>query len=165
LSFLEADRSFNFSYFREKEDIDHMKRRDFIISTSVISLGSMSLGIEACKPDNSILIAGDMQEYLRRLHEVSEPSVDRIVIGDPETRIIKVGTCWQPYFSTLRRAKELGVNLLIVHEPTFYTHWDLDTEPAMFQSSPSPARENYRKAIEEKKNLDRGECNGDHQEP
>jgi hypothetical protein len=40
---------------------------------------------------------------------------------------------------------------MIVHEPTFYTHWDLDAEPGLFYSTPEPARENYLKAIEEKK--------------
>ena len=96
-----------------------MKRRDFIINTSLVSLGSMSLGLQANPPQRGILTAADMQDYLRGLHEVGEPSVDRIVIGDPLTKISKVGTCWQPYFSTLRKAKEQGINLMIVHEPTF----------------------------------------------
>ena len=82
---------------------------------------------------------------------MAEPSVDRIVIGDPGTRILKVGTCWQPYFSTLRKARQLGINLMIVHEPTFYTHWDLDTEPGLFHAAPTPAREKYLAAIEAKK--------------
>ena len=128
-----------------------MKRRAFIINTSMVSLGSMTLGIQACSPKSNIVSAGDMQEYLRSLHEVSEPSVDRIVIGDPETKILKAGTCWQPYFSTLRKAKELGINLMIVHEPTFYVHWDLDQENGMFDRAPSPARENYEEAVETKR--------------
>ena len=117
----------------------------------MISLGSMTLGIQARSPDNSIITAANMQEYLRSLHEVQEPSVDRIVIGDPETKIRKVGTCWQPYSSTLRKAKELGVNLMIVHEPTFYAHWDLDQENDMFERTPSPAKENYMEAVKKKK--------------
>jgi len=128
-----------------------MKRRDFIISTSVASLGSMTLGLNARPPEKSLVTAGDMQDYLRSLHEVSEPSVDRIIIGDPATKIIRAGTCWQPYFSTLRKAKEQGVNLMIVHEPTFYTHWDLDREQELFDTTPSPAREKYMAAIKKKK--------------
>ncbi len=128
-----------------------MKRREFIISTSLVSLGGMTLGIQAKAPEGSIITARDMHEYLRSLHQVSEPSVDRIVIGDPDTKIRKVGTCWQPYFSTLKMAKEQGINLMIVHEPTFYTHWDLDQENGLFHTSPSPAREQYLAAIEKKK--------------
>ena len=128
-----------------------MKRRDFIINTSVASLGSVTLGLNARPPGKSLVTAGDMQDYLRSLHEVSEPSVDRIIIGDSGTKIQKVGTCWQPYFKTLRKAKELGINLMIVHEPTFYTHWDLDQESGLFNTVPLPAREKYLDAIQEKK--------------
>ena len=42
------------------------------------------------------------------------------------------------------------MNLLIVHEPTFYTHWDLDQEGGLFQNTPSPAREKYLEAIRKK---------------
>ena len=128
-----------------------MKRREFILSTSLASAGSAVLGVHSVLPKEGISTAADMQKYLRSLHKVAEPSVDRIVIGDPATVIRKVGTCWQPYFLTLRRAREMGINLMIVHEPTFYTHWDLDTEPGLFYSTPEPARENYLEAIEEKK--------------
>ncbi|RLD66164.1 MAG: NGG1p interacting factor NIF3 [Bacteroidetes bacterium] len=129
----------------------HMKRRDFIINTSLISLGSLSLGLHANSPQRDIHTAADMQDYLRGLHEVGEPSVDRIVIGNPLTKISKVGTCWQPYFSTLRKAKEQEINLMIVHEPTFYAHWDLDGKDEMFVSTPSPAKEKYVEAVENKK--------------
>lgn len=128
-----------------------MKRRDFIIRSSLVSLGSVSLGLQANSLKRGILTAADMQDYLRSLHQVSEPSVDRIVIGDPQTKIARVGTCWQPYFSTLREAKEQGINLMIVHEPTFYTHWDLDQEDELFSRTPSPAQEKYVEAVVTKK--------------
>lgn len=128
-----------------------MKRRAFIRNTSLASLSSAILGVRAGSQGQGIETASDMQNYLRSLHEVAEPSVDRIVIGDPGTRILKVGTCWQPYFSTLRKARQLGINLMIVHEPTFYTHWDLDTEPGPFHATPTPARKKYMEAIEAKK--------------
>lgn len=128
-----------------------MKRREFILSTSLASAGSAVLGVHSAFPKEGISTAADMQKYLRSLHKVAEPSVDRIVIGDPATVIRKVGTCWQPYFHTLLRATDMGINLMIVHEPTFYTHWDLDTEPGLFYSTPEPAREKYLEAIEKKK--------------
>lgn len=115
------------------------------------SVASITLGVKAAPPESSIATAGDMQKYLRSIHVVPEPSVDRIVIGDPETKIRKVGTCWQPYFSTLRQAKELGINIMIVHEPTFYTHWDLDQESGLYDSTPSPAKEKYQEAIAKKR--------------
>jgi putative NIF3 family GTP cyclohydrolase 1 type 2 len=128
-----------------------MKRRDFIINASVASWGTIALGFEASGRERTIRTAQDMQNYLRSLYAVPEPSVDRVVIGDPETTISKVGTCWMPYFKTLRHAKEMGINLLIVHEPTFYTHWDLDEKGGLFPNAPSPARQEYLDAIARKK--------------
>ena len=73
--------------------------------------------------------ARELNEYLISRCEVDLPGkklVDRIVIGDPETPVKKVGTCWQPYGETLHRAHDAGVNVMVVHEPTFYHHLDLD---------------------------------------
>ena len=125
-----------------------MKRRDFIMTTG---LASMSLGIYPMMIGENILTAGDLQKYLRSLHTVKEPSVDRIIIGDPDTKIKKVGTAWTPYFKTLKDAVSKGVNVLIVHEPTFYTHWDLDQKTKDFYNSPAAAREKYLEALESKK--------------
>lgn len=99
------------------------------------------------------LIAKDVQDYLRSLIEVEEPSVDRIIIGDPNTEVTKIGTAWTPYWKTLKEANARGVNTLVVHEPTFYTHWDLDRKDlgADYYSSPSPAREEYFEQRDKKK--------------
>ena len=73
--------------------------------------------------------ARELNEYLISRCDVDLPSerlVDRIVIGDPESPVKKVGTCWQPYWETLQRAHDAGVNVMVVHEPTFYHHLDLD---------------------------------------
>ena len=61
-----------------------------------------------------------------------------------------------PYISILKKAVWQGVNVLIVHEPTFYTHWDLDVKDYMVQSyydNPSPAKEQYIEIIDEKRKL------------
>jgi putative NIF3 family GTP cyclohydrolase 1 type 2 len=73
------------------------------------------------------------------------------VIGDPNTGITKVGTAWMPYWKTLKKAVEAGVNTLVVHEPAFYTHWDLDAKKDDYLRAPSPARENYALAVQKKK--------------
>lgn len=69
-----------------------------------------------------------LDSYLKSLTSVPEKTVDRIIIGDPQTEIVKIGTAWMPYWETCREAVAQGVNVLVVHEPTFYTHWDLDGE-------------------------------------
>jgi putative NIF3 family GTP cyclohydrolase 1 type 2 len=129
-----------------------MKRRDFIISTG---LATTSLSFGAFRIEKEIITAADLQKYLRGLRSVGEPSVDRIIIGNPDTKIKKVGTVWTPYLKTLEKAVSLGINVLIVHEPTFYMHWDLENLETKgheyFHNTPSPAREQYLKALEKTK--------------
>jgi len=126
-----------------------MKRRDFITATA---LASLSLKINSSGIEQKIITAGDLQEYLRSLTPVREPSVDRIIFGDPDTIIKKAGTAWTPYFKTLKYAVNRGVNVLVVHEPTFYRHWDLDSQDQSLFNTPSPAKEQYLEAVETKKN-------------
>jgi hypothetical protein len=64
-------------------------------------------------------------KYMRSMVEVDEPSVDKIIIGEPNTGIEKIGTSWMPYWSTLKEAKLKGINTVVTHEPTFYAHHDL----------------------------------------
>jgi putative NIF3 family GTP cyclohydrolase 1 type 2 len=138
-----------------------MKRRSFLemagaASAAAIVPGSTAgplLGSshEGAAPQPARLRAKDVAAYLRSLEEVAEPSVDRIVVGDPETEIAHIGTCWLPYWETCRQAVRDGVNLLIVHEPTFYTHWDLDEKsPDLFGASPT-GQEAYAKEVRIKK--------------
>jgi hypothetical protein len=131
-----------------------MKRRDFIMGAPGASLGAMALSVEASARARKIRTAQDLQDYLRSLYILPEPSSDHIIIGDPETTISKVGTCWMPYFKTLRQAKELGINIMIVHEPTFYYGYrgaDLRQEDGLFPNVPSPARQKYLDAVGRKR--------------
>ena len=125
-----------------------MKRRNFIASTG---LSALALGFTTSYTPGEVQTAKDLQDYLRSLYKVKEPSVDRIVIGKADTRIKKIGTAWMPYFSTLKKAIAEGVNVMVVHEPTFYTHWDLDKKVGDFYNSPSPAKDQYVEAVEEKR--------------
>jgi len=127
-----------------------MQRRRFIELAGLVSAGALLSADAGAKPA-APLRAKDVAAYLRSLEEVAEPSVDRIVVGDPETEIAHIGTCWLPYWETCRQAVRDGVNLLIVHEPTFYTHWDLDEKsPDLFGASPA-GKEAYGKAVQTKK--------------
>ncbi len=97
------------------------------------------------------LTARELNTYLRSLVEVDEPSVDKIIIGDPHTVVKKIGTAWMPYRSTLKKARSLEVNVMVVHEPTFYTHRDLEETQWDWHGAPAPGREMYREQVEEKK--------------
>jgi len=137
-----------------------MRRRRFIELAGAASAGALLAGTgaasltgtpAAARVTAKPLLAKDVAAYLRSLAEVEEPSVDRIVIGGPGTEVTGIGTCWLPYWDTCRQAVRDGVNLLIVHEPTFYTHWDLDEKsPDLFAAS-AAGKEAYGKAVLVKK--------------
>lgn len=127
-----------------------MKRKDFILAGALSSLAFIANNSYTRKDINT---AGDIQSYLRNLYPVNKPSsVDQIIIGDHRTKIRKAGTVWTPYFKTLKDAISLGINVLIVHEPTFYRHLDLiKEEGSELFNIPSPAKEQYLDALEAKK--------------
>jgi hypothetical protein len=138
-----------------------MRRRRFIEMAGAASAGALWGGSATATPAGARvddgaaaaepLLAKDVAVYLRSLVEVTEPSIDRIVIGDPETEVAHIGTAWLPYGDTCRQAVRDGVNLLVVHEPTFYTHWDLDEKsPDLFAAS-AAGKEAYGKAVRVKK--------------
>ena len=51
-------------------------------------------------------------------------TVDRFIIGDPETEVKGIAVGWQSRTEALREAIKLGCNLFVTHEPTFYEHLD-----------------------------------------
>jgi len=129
-----------------------MKRRDFICTAGPTALGlSMLPGALIAKHNSSKMTARDLNTYLRSLVEVDEPSVDKIIVGDPDTIICKIGTAWMPYWHTLKEARENGINTLVVHEPTFYTHRDLEETKWDYLNAPSPGKELYAKQVAAKK--------------
>jgi putative NIF3 family GTP cyclohydrolase 1 type 2 len=136
-----------------------MDRKDFLKSSFLSALGvslvskAHGWNIADIHGDLSseITTAHDLNLFLRSLAEVEEPSVDRIVIGNPGTKIRKIGTCWLPDWDTLKWAVGHKVNVLVVHEPTFYTHWDLDNPVNDFYQAPEKGRNQYVDLVERKK--------------
>lgn len=101
--------------------------------------------------------AVELATYLRNLCKVEGLSVDRIIVGDPNVVIQKVGTCWLPYFNILQQAYDVGVNVLVCHEPTFYAHFDLEkTEDCEYKKyyishGETTALQAYSSMVEKKK--------------
>lgn len=92
----------------------------------------------------------DLYGYLRNLKAVEEPSVDRIIFGDPEMKIEKIATCWMPYFDVLKEAKKQGANVIVTHEPTFYAHHDELSGASEYSRTPK-ARKAYEEMVEKKR--------------
>jgi len=57
-------------------------------------------------------------------------TVDVFKAGDPQTEVTGIVTCMFATMDVLKKAVELGCNLIITHEPVFYNHRD---ETAQFK--------------------------------
>lgn len=58
----------------------------------------------------------------------SERTCDTLKAGDPNTEVTKVAVSMFATVDIVRQAKDWGAQLLIVHEPTYYNHWDNHTD-------------------------------------
>jgi putative NIF3 family GTP cyclohydrolase 1 type 2 len=55
-------------------------------------------------------------------------TVDTFKAGDPDTPVTGIATTMMATFDVIQRAAAEGKNLVITHEPTFYSHQDQTTE-------------------------------------
>ena len=58
----------------------------------------------------------------------SEQTCDTLKAGDPNMEVTKVAVSMFATVDIVRQARDWGAQLLIVHEPTYYNHWDNHTD-------------------------------------
>lgn len=131
-------------------------RKDFIklaaLTGGYFATSQVVKGENSSEANNSNSIsAAELQKFLVSLTQLKPKTVDRFIIGDPATTIKKIGTCWMSDWKTCRKAVESGVNVLVTHEPTFYTHWDLDEKEGDYFSSPEYTKQLYLQQVDKKK--------------
>lgn len=86
------------------------------------------------------MTAFELHLWLRSLHRVPEPAMDRIAAGVPETIVRGIAVAWMPTWSALREAAAKGLNIVIAHEPTFFPHYGLDGFDEAFADVPPAVR-------------------------
>ncbi len=133
-----------------------MQRNEFIRLAAMTGGYFATTGMAANKNLSSMTEAGEisaseLQQFLVSLTTLKPVTVDRIIIGDPETKTGKIGTCWMPDWKTCRKAVDSGVNILVTHEPTFYTHWDLDEKNADYFRANEFSKQMYLQQVDKKK--------------
>jgi putative NIF3 family GTP cyclohydrolase 1 type 2 len=83
--------------------------------------------VEVLMPAQTVTAQCVIDRIKQRLGSAwEEPTVDRVVAGDPAAPVRGIVTTMFPSMSVLRTAAERGANLVIPHEPTFY-HGQEDT--------------------------------------
>ena len=70
--------------------------------------------------------ARDILEYFLSRAEWVDRSrtVDRVIVGDPDTDVDHCMVIWMPSSKALRCTVDRRLSLLICHEPTFWNHRD-----------------------------------------
>jgi len=94
-----------------------------------------------------VLTAGSVHQYLRSLDGGWvdwEKSVDTFKAGTPATPVKGIAVGWMPYTATLQQTLDLGCNVFVTHEPTYYNHRDNDPDIFRF-----PAVQAKREFIEQ----------------
>ena len=66
--------------------------------------------------------------------------------GDQDSECTGIVTALSPTVHVIKKAAELGANLIVVHEPTFYTSLD---EPGWFEDFPNSVWEEKQKLLDE----------------
>jgi putative NIF3 family GTP cyclohydrolase 1 type 2 len=80
------------------------------------------------------MLATDLQSYLRSLDGGwmdLENTVDTFKSGSPDVEIKGIAVSWMSTRAALARASDLGANVFITHEPTYYNHTD-DPQSRLF---------------------------------
>jgi hypothetical protein len=83
----------------------------------------------------------EVDSYLRSLVSIPSKTVDRIIIGSPETVVDKIGTAWMPYWDTCRQAVLQGINriqkLIIPKGNNIFTFSSVNLPPYSHRSNAS----------------------------
>lgn len=94
------------------------------------------------------MLARDLQAFFRSLDGGwmdLEQTVDTYKSGGPEVEITGIAVSWMSTRAALARAVELGCNVFVTHEPTYYNHYD-DPDSSIFEL---PGARSKRAFVEE----------------
>jgi putative NIF3 family GTP cyclohydrolase 1 type 2 len=107
------------------------------MKTAVLGVIASLLAGICCAQNSAPLSAGPKkitaQEVIDQIKshvgvEWKEPTVDTFKAGDPQTPVTGIAVTMMATLDVLERAAADGQNLIITHEPTFYSHEDNPTQ-------------------------------------
>lgn len=105
---------------------DAITRRDFLATASVAAAYSMMPGELLGREEKKVETIQDVLDLLIAAATDSpyEETVDTVKSGDPKQKVTGVVTTFMANCRVIQQAAELGANLIVTHEPTFYNHED-----------------------------------------
>lgn len=80
----------------------------------------------SAQSSGSVITAGEVIDRIKKNVGIPwrEQTVDRIIAGSPDTPVKGIATTMMATLDVVQRAVAAGRNLVITHEPTFYSHPD-----------------------------------------
>jgi len=105
-----------------------ISRREFGERTFVVS-AALALGISAGPAYADTPVTA--QQIADKISAIMGPAWnpesyrDTFKMGDPETQVNGVASCFMSTFDVIKRSNEKGLNFVITHEPTVWTDADL----------------------------------------
>jgi putative NIF3 family GTP cyclohydrolase 1 type 2 len=107
-------------------DTNDVSRRAFMLAGA----GLAAADLAAPQAAGGALTAGQVIERIKK--NVGIPwrteTVDNIIAGSPDTPVKGIAATMMATLDVIRRAAASGKNLVITHEPTFYSHQDKTDE-------------------------------------
>jgi len=101
---------------------NHFSRRSFVLTGA----GLTAVGLVPAQESKQTLTAVQIIDRIKSKIGIPwrDQTVDRIVAGNPETAVKGIATTMMATLDVIERAAAAGKNMVITHEPTFYSHQD-----------------------------------------
>ena len=106
-------------------DGSEVSRRSFLYGGLAVAGGLVSERVGVLTAGDS-LKAGQIIDRIKANVGIPwrEPTVDRMIAGSPDTAVTGIATIMMATLEMLERAQAAGKNMVITHEPTFWSHQD-----------------------------------------
>lgn len=101
---------------------NRVSRRNLMLSGAGLTLA----GLVPAQEPKTTLTAAQVIDRIKSNIGIPwrEQTVDKIIVGDPETVVKGIATTMMATLDVIQRAASAGKNMVITHEPTFYSHQD-----------------------------------------
>ena len=99
-----------------------LKKRSLLLSIFIIIIALTVNGQNA----KGIITVGEVIDRIKEnvTCEWQSQTVDNLKTGSLDQPVTGIATTFLSTLEVLKKAKELNINLIITHEPTFYNHFD-----------------------------------------
>ena len=118
-----------------------LSRRSFLAASASVAMTGLPINLSGQSGAPKI-VAGDIIQRIKDHVGIPwrEQTVDNIIAGRPDTVVKGIATTMMATLDVVQRAASAGRNMVVTHEPTFYSHQDtvdaLKQDPAYLFKDP-----------------------------